>query len=368
MTEKDRFSGDPKRSGVPKGPDKPENEGAPRQAPRPGRTDPAISQITFPQARPLPKENGAPSGKKAVPTDGKAVSTDGKAIPTDGKTVPTDGKAIPTDGKAIPTDGKTVPNDGKAVPTDGKTAAHRESLRDKIFHTPMLHVVAFSAVAAVAIVLFATLVLLICGFRYRSLSLADGTSVRWIGILSGDTPVFGRLATEKGDKAFVCGSHVKYAGGARYEGGFSGMLFNGEGVYTDKNGNIYRGTFYDGQLYGEVQIEYADGSLFLGSYYEGKKDGYGEYTGADGVSYKGYYAQGEKCGYGTFVYADGSSYEGYFDDDMRNGQGRYRFASGDTYTGEFRNNFMHGTGTYFFAATGRVFSGRFVNGVPQIQS
>ena len=246
MTEKDRFSGDPKLSGVPKGPDKPENEGAPRQASRPGRTNPANARIPLSQARPLPKENGAPFGKKAISNDGKVVSNDGKAVPTDGRAVPrdgnavsTDGKAISTDGKSVSTDGKAISTDGKAVSTDGKAAAHRESLRDKIFHTPMLHVVAFSAAAAVAIVLFATLVLLLCGFRYRSLSLADGTSVRWIGILSGDTPVFGRLATEKGDKAFVCGSHVKYAGGARYEGGFSGMLFNGEGVYTDKNGNVW---------------------------------------------------------------------------------------------------------------------------------
>ena len=119
MTEKDRFSGDPKRSGVPKGPDKPENEGAPRQAPRPGRTDSAISRITFPQARPLPKENGAPSGKKTISTDGKAIPTDGKAISTDGKAILTDGKAVSTDGKAVPTDGKAIPNDGKAVSSDG---------------------------------------------------------------------------------------------------------------------------------------------------------------------------------------------------------------------------------------------------------
>ena len=243
--------------------------------------------------------------------------------------------------------------------------AEEMTLSEKIYRTPAVVIAGICAAAGLAFCLLVFLISLIFGLRIYGDQDADGERLRYFGIMRGDAPVQGTLYLPDGEKGRVSGKKIRFSDGSRYEGGMDGLLFDGEGVYTDADGNVYKGTFERGSLEGEGTIEFADGGVFRGSFLGGKRDGYGEYTGADGSSYKGYYAEDEKSGYGVLTYSDGSVYQGYFLNGMRHGEGSYRFASGDVYTGEFKNNVIWGHGSYFFAS-GRVFTGEFENGSPVI--
>lgn len=240
------------------------------------------------------------------------------------------------------------------------------NLSDKIYRTPTVYITALSAAAGVAFCVLLTLILLIFGLRIHSDKDLEGNRIRYFGIMSRGEAVFGIIYRSDGTNGYVTGETIRFSDGTKYKGDIDGLLFEGEGSFTDKDGNVYSGNFVNGRLEGEGRITYADGSSFTGTFVSGKQDGYGEYVGADGSSYKGYHANGEKSGYGEFIYPDGSVYSGYFQNGMRHGEGTYRFASGDNYTGEFRNNVIWGSGSYFFTS-GRVFSGEFHNGAPVLE-
>ena len=240
------------------------------------------------------------------------------------------------------------------------------SLSEKIYRTPAVMIAGICAAAGLLFCLLAFLISLIFGLRIYGDYDADGARLRYFGMMRGDVPVNGTIYLPEGEKGRVRGEKIKFSDGSLYVGGMDGLLFDGEGAFTDPEGNVYKGTFERGSLEGEGTIEFADGGVFRGGFVGGKRDGYGEYVGADGSSYKGYYAEDEKSGYGVLVYSDGSVYKGYFQSDMRHGEGSYRFASGDLYTGEFRNNVIWGHGSYFFTS-GRVFTGEFRNGAPVVE-
>ena len=252
------------------------------------------------------------------------------------------------------------------MPEGAVRREEKRGLFDRIYRTPAVIVAALFSGAAVAVSIVAFLLALILGLRIYTDVDASGNELRYFGFMRGGEATFGTIYTPDGEQGRVRGNRVKFSDGSLYEGSLDGLIFEGDGSFTDADGNVFKGKFKKGLLEGEGVIEYADGSVFRGSFVGGKRDGYGEYVGADGSSYKGYYAEGEKSGFGELIYADGSVYKGYFMDGMRHGEGSYRFASGDAYTGEFRNNVISGHGSYFFAS-GRVFTGEFKNGVPVVE-
>lgn len=264
--------------------------------------------------------------------------------------------------------GRPLPEYGIGWMPEGTefTSDKRMKLSDRLYRTPVSVVVGLFAAVGFLLCLLTFLLALIFGLRFYSDKNADGEVLRYFGFLKGDTPVYGTVYLPDGERGRVLREKVRFSDGSRYEGKMDGLLFDGEGAFTDTDGNVYKGYFKRGTLEGEGVIEFADGGIFSGSFVGGKRDGYGEYVGVDGSSYKGYYADDEKSGYGVFTYADGSVYKGYFKNGMRHGEGSYRFASGDLYTGEFRNNVIWGHGSYFFAS-GRVFTGEFRNGAPVIE-
>ena len=249
------------------------------------------------------------------------------------------------------------------MPEGAVRREEKQGLFDRIYRTPAIIVAALFGGAAVAVSIVALLLALILGLRICNDVDASGRKLSYFGFIKGGDATLGTIYTPEGERGRVRGDRIRFTDGTIYEGSLDGLVFDGEGSFTDADGNIFKGNFKDGLLEGEGVIEYSDGSVFRGSFAEGKRDGYGEYVGADGSSYKGYYAEDEKSGFGEQVYADGSVYKGYFVDGMRHGEGSYRFASGDAYTGEFKNNVISGHGSYFFAS-GRVFTGEFKNGVP----
>ena len=249
------------------------------------------------------------------------------------------------------------------MPEGARRAGEKLPISDRIYRTPALTVVGISVAAAVIFSTVILVVALICGLTIHSETDPNGEKISFFGIMDKNTAKYGILYLPDGENARISGEKVRFSDGSRYEGGMYGLLFDGEGEFTDPDGNVYKGSFKDGLLEGEGEIVFSDGSVFRGSFLGGKREGYGEFTGADGSSYKGYYAEDVKSGFGEMVYADGGVYKGYFKNGMRHGEGNYRFPSGDIYTGEFKNNIIWGQGSYFFA-NGRVFTGEFKNGVP----
>lgn len=254
-----------------------------------------------------------------------------------------------------------MPEEARANAPGGKM-----KLSDKLYRTPLAFVVGISLAAGLLFCLIIFLLSLVFGLRIYRDEAADGRELRYFGFMKGDTPVYGTLYLPDGGRGRVSRGAVRFSDGSRYEGGLEGLLFEGEGAFTDPDGNVYKGSFSGGLLLGEGRIEFSDGGVFSGGFLGGKRDGYGEYVGADGSSYKGYYDADEESGYGTMTYSDGSVYVGYFNNGMRHGKGTYRFASGDLYTGDFQNNVIRGHGSYFFVS-GRVFTGEFLNGVPIVE-
>ena len=247
----------------------------------------------------------------------------------------------------------------------------KADLGEIIYNAPMLQVIAVFAAAAVAVCLIVGLIMLILGFGFVTETVDDGRTVKYFGIIRDGTPTFGWLCDSDGNRGFVSKNGIKYKDGSRYEGDLSGFYYNdSDAIYTDSDGNVYRGNFQWGKLEGHVVAEYASGGGFEGSYLNGKRHGYGKETFYDdkgnAYGYSGDYADGEKNGYGELVYRDGSIYKGNFKNGMRHGEGFYRYKTGDTYTGEFRNNVIYGAGTMMFTS-GRVFSGEFINGIPVLE-
>lgn len=90
--------------------------------------------------------------------------------------------------------------------------------------------------------------------------------------------------------------------GARYEGDFRNYVFHGQGRLSDMQGNVWEGTFVDGQLEGKGKS-----STYLGDY-EGEFkqwsfNGKGVLKRRNGDVYQGGFADGAYNGEGTLTYA-----------------------------------------------------------------
>ena len=120
------------------------------------------------------------------------------------------------------------------------------TVEERIYKTPMVYVVSFSAAAALALCLVAALIMLILGFGYVTTTVND-TEIRYFGIMRDGTPTFGWLRDSEGKRGFIVGGRVKYSDGSRYEGEMVGFYYNGQGRYTDSDGNVYTGGFYMGK-------------------------------------------------------------------------------------------------------------------------
>ena len=69
------------------------------------------------------------------------------------------------------------------------------------------------------------------------------------------------------------------------------------------------------------------------------RNGQGTYTNAEGDTYTGEWKDGKYNGQGTYTYADGTvAFTGEWKDGKRHGQGTETFPNGDTYTGAFKDD------------------------------
>ena len=94
---------------------------------------------------------------------------------------------------------------------------------------------------------------------------------------------------------------------------------NGHGKLTKKNGDIFEGTYKDGQFEGEIIIHYADGAKFRGTYHNGLRNGQAIEVSKEGKRFEGSYKNGKRNG--KFVEKDRNgniTAQGVYTDGVRN--------------------------------------------------
>lgn len=213
--------------------------------------------------------------------------------------------------------------------------------------------------AACSIVLIIT-VLLICGVRYTTTKLSDGSEIRFFGVVKDGQPTSGWIKSSTGEGGKLKNSTIKYSDGSIYEGGMVGTLRSGIGKMTYKNGDVYEGTFLENKMNGQFTVTFANGNSYVGGMVNDEYSGHGVLTFANkSVSYvyEGDFANGMKNGKGKMTYSDGKVYEGYFENDKKNGQGRMDYNEESFFEGTFKND-LREKGLYRFE-NGAEFNGTF---------
>jgi hypothetical protein len=161
---------------------------------------------------------------------------------------------------------------------------------------------------------------------------------------------------------------VEYQNGDKYRGQLNQHgKRHGVGVYTMKNGTLYRGDFKMGKPHGFGEYKYPNGDVYVGQFKHDLFHGVGRYIAASGMTHEGEYKDGKRHGNGTMTASNGSTYTGGYANDMMEGFGSYKYASGDTYKGMFKNNKFEGQGCYYFAANGSRIDGEFHEGKPKLK-
>lgn len=159
---------------------------------------------------------------------------------------------------------------------------------------------------------------------------------------------------------------VEYQNGDKFKGQLNEAgKRHGLGVYTMKNGTIYRGQFKQGKPHGFGEYKYPNGDVYIGEFKHDLFHGSGKYISASGMIHEGQYLDGKRHGQGTMTAANGSVYTGGYNNDAMEGFGVYKYASGDTYKGMFKDNKFHGHGCYTFAANSSKIEGEFADGKPK---
>jgi hypothetical protein len=176
-----------------------------------------------------------------------------------------------------------------------------------------------------------------------------------------------------------------YKDGEMYQGNFKAGLRHGWGTYKDatslfegnwvegrkgqgtlkylESGEIYIGTFTDEGQKDCGVLQYPNGDEYSGAFVNGAREiGLMTYK-ASGNVYKGYFEEGLMHGSGELITPDGDIYKGEFECGVKCGQGSLWLKDeGGNYVGEFKNDEMHGNGC-FTMPDGSEYIGEFVEGV-----
>eukprot|EP01026_Neomeris_dumetosa_P014877 TRINITY_DN15514_c0_g1_i16.p1 TRINITY_DN15514_c0_g1~~TRINITY_DN15514_c0_g1_i16.p1 ORF type:complete len:1201 (-),score=156.05 TRINITY_DN15514_c0_g1_i16:112-3192(-) len=162
---------------------------------------------------------------------------------------------------------------------------------------------------------------------------------------------------------------------------------HGDGYYSFKNGDEYKGEFYSDRMEGLGVYTFSAGGQFTGEWRKSVYEGVGAETFARGSKFEGQYQNGLRHGYGTCDYyngdtyvgqwfggcrsglglqqcQDGSQYYGQYKNGKRQGVGVYTFPNGDRYMGQYENDLPHGSGVYEFS-TGYKYQGQWQHGEKQ---
>jgi hypothetical protein len=151
--------------------------------------------------------------------------------------------------------------------------------------------------------------------------------------------------------------------GNEYTGQWKDGKRNGRGIYKNtKFGYEYTGEWKDNLKHGRGIEKYDCGNIFKGTWINGEKTGkfkiIYENNFNDGFKkFIGEYSENEKCGHGTMEYANGDIYSGnWIQGKIVKGNGIMKYYNGDIYE---ENNLMDGR--YYYGSHFRNLSSDFYN-------
>lgn len=173
-----------------------------------------------------------------------------------------------------------------------------------------------------------------------------------------------------------------------YKGEFARGMFNGRGSLEYHNGMAYAGEFLDNRMHGKGRMQWPNGDTFEGEFADdemragvfreksggvydgtfagGLYDGKGTYSAANGDRYSGDFVAGSFSGKGRIELADGILYQGDVSDWVYHGQGVLTDLQGNVYTGAFEYGVYHGAGELIIkdpaGGDPRVLRGNWVHG------
>ena len=132
-----------------------------------------------------------------------------------------------------------------------------------------------------------------------------------------------------------------------YKGGMRNGYKNGQGTYTNANGEEYVGDFKDGQRHGHGTQTYSapskyDGEAYVGEWRDNRRDGSGIHTHSNGDVYEGEFKDGLKNGFGVIKFANGEKFSGYFKDSKRNGEGIHTYTDGNMQIAVWKDDVAQG--------------------------
>ena len=148
-----------------------------------------------------------------------------------------------------------------------------------------------------------------------------------------------------------------------YEGEWKDGRFDGQGTYTSKrrlNKYVYKGSFKKGKFDGPG-IMTANNAVLITNFIDGEIEGEVIINYPNGDKLIGNASNNQINGNGKYLSANGDKYEGDLKDGKINGQGRLTLANGNEYIGEFKNGLYHGRGVYI-SKNGRKDTGEFIDG------
>ena len=181
---------------------------------------------------------------------------------------------------------------------------------------------------------------------------------------------------------------IVYNCGSVYEGYTKNKLYDGFGIYHNKNTEedfeTYTGEWHNNLPHGKGKCVYQNGHIYEGMWSNGLYSGLGKYIFKTGDSFSGYFLSGNFHGngklvrqnkgmiFGNWTYGqlnkinkiqlnNGDQYIGECLLDTNNlskhGKGKYIYQNGDFYEGEWKNNKKHGEGMY------KYHDGKELNGI-----
>lgn len=183
---------------------------------------------------------------------------------------------------------------------------------------------------------------------YLEIPLADIDEIAGSGCISGDC---------------ANGYGVYKAEGSRYEGHFKNYTYDGEGIYTWPDGQVYAGNWTAGKRQGEGTQYLLNGDYGSCMYNNDEQvSGYAEWTYNNGDTYLGNLNSAQlRDGYGTYIFTGGGSYKGSWKQNLRSGLGLMEFSNGDMYFGEWDDDDMNGMGV-LVKKSGDIMAGQFSYG------
>lgn len=138
-----------------------------------------------------------------------------------------------------------------------------------------------------------------------------------------------------------------------YEGEWVDGLWQGQGIYRLKNGDVYRGEFQEGRMHGKGHYKWRRRTgTYSGDFRYNRRHGHGRRVFLNGSVYDGDYVNNVMSGEGVFRSAGGDVYIGSFRQDLPHGNGTLQLAMGDRYVGQFQRGVFCGRGRYDYADGG----------------